>query len=338
MPASKDWKETLGADEDARFTAHAESLRAIQRAVAKGARPSRALHAKGLAGLEATFEVLDGLPSEVAQGLFAKPATYAAYVRFSNGASVRQPDRKGDVRGVAIKLLGVEGEKLIPGLERATTQDFLMIKTAATPFRHVDEFVALVVAAQNPLLLLPRLIGRLGLGRALGILPKLAKGLGQPIASLATTRFYSALPIQWGPYAAHYSLVPTAAPPAGARTPADLGAELAERLRAEPVTYDFAVQLYVDDVKTPIEDASVEWLAEDAPWIHVGRLRLAPRDARSARAEAIAERVETLSFDPWHALREHRPLGNMMRARNVAYRLSTEERKAAGEPEGREIA
>jgi hypothetical protein len=40
-----------------------------------------------------------------------------------------------------------------------------------------------------------------------------------------------------------------------------------------------------------------------------------------------------MSFDPWHALEAHRPLGAMMRARNHAYRVSTKERQAAAEPE-----
>jgi hypothetical protein len=52
----------------------------------------------------------------------------------------------------------------------------------------------------------------------------------------------------------------------------------------------------------------------------------------------VAQLIESFSFDPWHALEEFRPLGNMMRARNAAYRLSTIERKAAPEPDGSELA
>ena len=61
-----------------------------------------------------------GWPSSCASCLFARPGRYRAYVRFSNGASAHQPDGKGDVRGVAIKVLGVAGTKIIPGLETAT--------------------------------------------------------------------------------------------------------------------------------------------------------------------------------------------------------------------------
>lgn len=52
----------------------------------------------------------------------------------------------------------------------------------------------------------------------------------------------------------------------------------------------------------------------------------------SAKGQAAQAAIEKASFDPWHALVEHRPLGNVMRARNHAYRLSTQERGAAGEP------
>jgi hypothetical protein len=62
-----------------------------------------------------------------------------------------------------------------------------------------------------------------------------------------------------------------------------------------------------------------------------------PETGRSLAArQKLSDYVETLSFDPWHALVEHRPLGDMMRARNVAYRVSTQARKAAAEPDGSE--
>jgi hypothetical protein len=42
--------------------------------------------------------------------------------------------------------------------------------------------------------------------------------------------------------------------------------------------------------------------------------------------------VSRLSFDPWHAGEEHRPLGGIMRARRVTYGASVVGRKAAPEP------
>jgi hypothetical protein len=335
MPPTTTWSETISADEPARFERYAEDLRAIQRAVAAaaGGAKSRALHAKQHAGLEAELAVLPDLPEPARIGIFAAPATYRAYVRFSNGAAQRQSDRRPDVRGVAIKVLGVGGKKIIPGMEDMKTQDFLLIQTASTPVRNADEFVALIKAAQSPVLLLPRAIRSFGLARTVQILRRFVKGAGSPIGSLATTRYFSAVPIQWGAYAVHLGLAPHAAAEPGAKTAADLGAELADRLRRGPVVFDLQVQFYVDPTRTPIEDASVEWLERDSPFVTVARLTIPQQDVASAHGRRVAERVETLSFDPWHAPVEFKPLGSMMRARSPAYRLSTQERSAAREPE-----
>ena len=111
---------------------------------------------------------------------------------------------------------------------------------------------------------------------------------------------------------------------------------MADRLRVGPVTYDFQVQFFVDETRTPIEDGAVEWKESDAPFVTIARLTLPVQDPTSERGRKLAETIEGLSFDPWHALEELRPLGNLMRARNPAYRVSTGERKAAREPDGTE--
>ena len=163
-----------------------------------------------------------------------------------------------------------------------------------------------------------------------------AKRFSVPTVSLATTRYFSASPIRFGDYAVHYALTPHARPDAGAKagTSADyLADELAARLRGGPVVYDFQVQFFVDEAKTPIEDASVEWKEADAPFVTVARLTLPRQDVASDAGRRLAVQVEGFSFDPWHAVEELRPLGNIMRARNVAYRVSTGERRAAAEPE-----
>jgi hypothetical protein len=286
-----------------------------------------------------TFEVLGDMPEHARQGLFASPATYPAYVRFSNGAGTKRSDTKGDVRGVAVKVVGVPGKKVIPGMEDKATQDFLLIRTPAIPFRDAHEFVAVVTAAANPALLLPRVIARLGFGRAFELLPKLSKGLGIPMPSLATGRWFSAAPIRFGAHAVHCALDPQRGGDDGApdaTSPDYLHADLAARLSQRALSWDFRVQFYVDETRTPIEDASVEWKESDAPFVTVARLTLPQQDLASPRGRKIASFIETLSFDPWHAKVEHRPLGGIMRARNHAYRLSTEERRAAAEPDGSE--
>lgn len=342
MTPSTDWQEDIAADEGERFLRHAQALRELQRRHATNGKAQRGLHAKPNAGLLAEFTVLPDLPPHAQVGIFAQPGTFRAYARFSNGSGHRQSDRKGDVRGIALKVLGVGGRKLIPGLEDAKTQDFLLIRSSAVPFRHADEFVALVLAAENPALLLPRLVMALGLRRTMQILPKMIKGMGEPMRPLAKTRYFSALPVRWGQHAARYALTPHddpqgTAPPAQAKTAEHLREELAQRLRQGPVTYDFRVQFYCDAARTPIEDASVDWLETDAPYVTVARVVLPQQDVADERGQRLSEFVEGLSFDPWHAPVEFRPLGNVMRARNLAYRESTQERGAAGEPDGEEV-
>ena len=90
---STSWAEKVDPSEGGRFERLAEQLRDLQRARAKGGAAARALHAKASLGVEAELQVLGNLPPHARQGLFAEPATYRAYVRFSNGAGVRQPDK-----------------------------------------------------------------------------------------------------------------------------------------------------------------------------------------------------------------------------------------------------
>lgn len=338
LPPSTAWHEQIAPDEAVRFEAYAEELHQLQRRNAGRDGLSRALHAKGMPGVEAVFTVHADLPDIARVGLFAQPGSFRAFVRFSNGSGAHQNDRKPDIRGIAVKLTGVTGRKLIPGMEDALTQDFLLIRSPATPVRNASEFMALVRASTSPLTGLPRLVRQLGLLRVLDLLRRAARTLG-PIDSLATTRFYSALPIRFGDYAVHYALRPHTLPEPGdcrGRGPDYLAEDLAERLREGPVSYDFQIQFYADPVHTPIEDASVEWQEESAPFITLGHLTLAQQDVSAPAAQKLSAFIEMLSFDPWHALEEFRPLGDMMRARNVAYRVSTQARAAAGEPNGDE--
>lgn len=326
MPAN-DWKELIPDDEAARFERHAAFLGTLQ---AKRAAVGRALHVKANLGVEAEFEVLGDLPDEARHSMFAAPKRYRAVARFSNGSGARQSDRKLDVRGLAVKLFGVDGKKVIPGLEDATTQDFLAIRTPVLPIRHTEEFMALVRAGQTPALLPLRLIGGLGLRRGVRVIRDALAGLKLPQSPLAATSYYSALPIRLGPYAIQFAFTAQDPPsPIKVADATELGDGLAARLREQPVVYGFQIRFYADPIATPIEDASVEW---NTPWMTVGRLTLPVQDPDSPRGKKVAALVEQLAFDPWHAREDLRPLGNIMRARNVAYRTSTQARKAAPEP------
>jgi hypothetical protein len=207
-----------------------------------------------------------------------------------------------------------------------------MIRTPSTPFRNATEFVRVVQAADNPLLLVPTLV-RVGFGRTLQILRAATASLKVPVTSMATLRYWTAAPIRWGAYAARVSLVPQASDPAHA---SGLREDLAARLKAGPVAFTLAVQLYVDAERNSIEDGSADWSEQDSPFVAVADVVLPQQDVTGEQGERVEAFVESLSFDPWHAPVEFRPLGNIMRARSHAYRLSVLERSSAPEPDGSE--
>ena len=172
-------------------------------------------------------------------------------------------------------------------------------------------------------------MSRLRRKQKLSLLKRLQKSVKEPRYALHTNRYFSALPIRFGPYAAKFSWRPLGAM-ATRSVSDDLGAELATRLEHEPVQWAFDVQLFADEISTPIEDPTVEW---QTPWVQLGVLTLPPQSVQSPPGQQLVAWGEGLSFDPWHAQVELRPLGAMMRARNVAYRVSTQARKASSEPE-----
>lgn len=335
MNPSTDWKEVIAPDESARFSGYVQRLRAMQQGNARNGKPWRALHAKALAGAEAEFSVLPNLPEHARVGLFKTPATYKAYVRYSSGSARPQADQKPDVRGFALKVVGLPAE----GTSKTSTQDFLGNRGASIPFRNTQEFVNFVLAAQKPLWLLPKLFWHFGLRGTFRVLGRLVKSLKEPPVPLAQMPFHSELPIKFGAYAARFAFFPASAATDAAqdRTSRDyLGEDLGSRLRQGPVDYDFKVQFFVDEVRTPIEDGSVEWLEQDAPFITVARLRLTQQDFASARGRSVSSFIEGLSFNPWNASEDFRPLGDLMRSRRLVYQDSSLTRQGQGEPDGRE--
>ena len=89
---------------------------------------TRDAHAKGYCALKANFEILPKLPKEYAQGIYAKPARHEAVIRFSNGSSRVAADNKlGLSQGLAIKVFGVKGDKLLPDEPDSPNFDYNLI-------------------------------------------------------------------------------------------------------------------------------------------------------------------------------------------------------------------
>jgi hypothetical protein len=93
---------------------------------ADGRHAIRSVHAKSHGIFTGTFEILSGLPEELAQGFFAKPSTRAAVLRFSTIPGDLLDDSISTPRGLAMKIIGVEGARLEES-EQDQNQDFLMV-------------------------------------------------------------------------------------------------------------------------------------------------------------------------------------------------------------------
>lgn len=313
---STGWQERPGADEPERYARFARQFAEVQARKSLRHGTGRALHRKQLTAAQGTLEVLDGLPAYARYGLFELPGVHEVWVRLSNGGLDKEPDRKPDVRGFAMRVFGVHGDSAL-GSGRVGSQDFTLINQEVFAFAGSTEFVDFVVAASRGNgSLLKHIVSRYGFAapRQLARMLRLA---GKAFSGFATEPLFSTLPMANGPYAARVRLLPAAAngkPARGASK--DWAADFSARLANDPLHWDLQLQFYVDEARTPIENASVNWTT---PYTTVARLMLPQQEAGSVGGRALAQRVETMAFDPWHALAEHRPLGDVQRARRAVY-------------------
>jgi hypothetical protein len=326
MPPSTEWREQLDGDEERRFAAFAERIAAIQQKKSLKFGAGRAFHRKQLLALRARLEVLPDLPPHASQGLFAKPGSYDAWVRLSNGGADIASDRKPDVRGFAVRVLGVTGPGALGGTTQA--QDFVLINRQVFGFSKPDEFVELVLALfTGPLALLRHITRRYGLVRGIKRLSEVVKSIARPFGGFASESFFSAAPIANGPYAVRVRLRPEGVTPtADGKAASDWAADLRAHLQRGPLQYALQLQFYTDDTTTPIEDAAVDWAESSAPYVTVGRLTIPQQSLDDAAAQQLARDIDRATFDPWEALVEHRPLGGIMRARKHAYFASQKTR------------
>ena len=94
-----------------------------EKTLADGGHAIKSVHAKSHGFLQGYLEVDAGLPAELAQGLFAKPRRYPVVIRISTIPGDILDDSVSTPRGMAVKVIGVEGERL-EGSENDVTQDF----------------------------------------------------------------------------------------------------------------------------------------------------------------------------------------------------------------------
>ena len=293
----------------------------------------RDAHAKAHGCVTATFTVRDDLPETLRTGVFVPGREYKAWIRFSNGNAALQADDEKDARGMAIKLMGVEGEKLLPsppGARPLETQDFLMINHPVFFNRNVAEYEGFIryqadgsqfgyfFRDANPLdwQLRELVIGSQLLGR---------------ISSPLQTQYHSmtayALGVDAGsdvsppPYrgAMKYSARSCTRKLPGKVDRSDpdyLRRALAEHLGREEACFEFLVQVQNPDKNMPIEDPTVKWKTADAPFLAVASIRIPPQEFDTPERNRFCE---DLSFTPWRGHVDHRPLGGLNRIRKAVY-------------------
>jgi len=274
----------------------------------------RDAHPKMHGVVKAEFVVEPDLPEELRIGVFRESRTFQAWIRFSNQNATMQADIKNDIRGMAIKLMGVPGHKLLEQEEDDETQDFIVISTNIFVTRDVQEFDALIKAITTGILPMVWFFlthWRVGLN-----LFKSMKKFANPLQM----RYWSTTPYLFGSNAVKYSAIPQSpATDSIPKNPTDdfLREAMIRQLTQAGVKFDFAVQLQSDPDTMPIEDPGKAWSEIVSPFRKVATIHILQQEFDSA---AQREFGENLSFTPWHSLPEHRPLGGINRARKVVYR------------------
>jgi hypothetical protein len=325
----------------------------------------RGVHAKDHGCVKAVFEVVRDLDPAYRIGVFAEPGKrYDAWVRYSNAATLVLPDdpngRDGKPtagsRGMAVKLIGVTGNPLLPP-HGALTQDFLMVNHPVFPFANVEDYEVLseVLAdpdnKENP----AKFFGILATKdtetqqrakTTLGIVGRIqapsesGKGFQPQPACPVDCRYFSAAPFLFGDGSVmKYSAVPIDPPTGTTPKVADpnyLRTALIERLRvidgAKPVVFEFKVQRRDPstlDLATDIENVCTEWPEDKYPFVKVATLTIPPQRFNSPESQSACE---NLTFSPWQGLAEHRPLGGINRMRKAVYEASTLIRHLPKEP------
>jgi hypothetical protein len=330
----------------------------------------RSVHVKDHGCVTARFKIIDTLPPDLRVGVFATPGhEYDAYVRFSNAAVAHGPDSlvgndgvpKHGSRGMAVKLLGVNGAPLVPTFG-PVTQDFLMTNQPVFAFSNIEDYAAL-----NQILLADRdqpdrfFAERVRIKngapdltdsmtqRALGSL-KIVKRVQSavmppayqvPPASPVDNRYFSAAPFLFGDdRVMKFSASPVS--PSSATAP-DVGdadylrKALHKRLNASgarDIVFEFQVQVreaseLADKIATDIEDACFEWDEQRFPFVTVATITIPPQDFDTEKQRVVCER---LIFTPWHGLLQHRPLGGINRLRLAVYEASAHRRLMPKEP------
>ena len=317
-------QETLLPNEEQLIDAVIEQFRSfLHRTYAPG-QALRAGNTKTYGLVRATLAVSGDLPAPFRHGLFAEPRTYRCWVRFGGPGPLAPPDIDDfGVLSLAVKVLGVPGPKLID--DEHHTQDLFGLTSRVFTTRDLATNLNLHRWNFD--------------GAALGHFlhprnPHLSELVLQAVearvhSSPLETPYWSCVPYLLGEgRAMQYRFCPQAPcrTPVPLHPPPDyLRDAMRTTLDHHGVSFDLCVQRQTDPARMPIENASVVWPDALSPPVKVATLHIPEQRFDSPQQEAFAG---NLSFNPWHAVPEHRPLGSLNRARRRLYLELSAERQA----------
>jgi hypothetical protein len=316
-------EERIQPDEEASLQSIIDTFKAQMRGLWKPGGFERGGNTKTHGIVRAEFIVHDGLPPQFRHGIFALPKTYRAWVRFSGPGPYVTPDID-DVgfMSISIKLLGVPGPKLMD--EEKHTLDMFGVSTPTfvTPDTKANAQLQ-VESLKNA-----QIFYFLNFHR-----PHVADFIMQALfiktqSSPFEAPYFSCVPYLLGEgQAMQYSVWPksrkrTKIPRLPLRPPDDyLRNAMVASLQAGDVEFDIRLQRQTDSHLMPLENNGVLWPERLSPRVSVATLRLPKQKFDSPAQMEFAKR---LSYNPWHCIAEHRPLGNQSRARKRMYEsLST---------------
>lgn len=273
----------------------------------------RQFHAKMHGCVKATFTVLPDIPINFQHGFLIPAKQYDCWIRFSNGRSSVVDDRKADLRGMAIKLLNVPGEMLMQDHSMPQSQDFLLVSYPTLMSASVADFKKNIYAICNGFL------GAVKFGINPANWPAVIRTVQsmKKCDSVLSLTYYSVSPYRLGAQeqAVKYAAIP-ARRSSLQKVDKDtnfLRKQMQSELSQHSVSFDFMLQLQEDPKKEPIENPCVEWKSR---WQKVATIEIPPQQFDTPERNSFAE---SLTYSPWHSLKEHQPLGGVNRARRAVY-------------------
>ncbi|MFE9789701.1 catalase family protein [Nocardia salmonicida] len=310
-----------------------------ERAYRKYKRGLRDAHAKSHGILRGELTVPAGLPPELAQGMFATPATYPVIARLSSTSGVIRSDQLRGVRGLGIKVLGIHGPRAMPE-DEAITQDFIMVTHREFLFADAHAYLTKGMPTAWALARLPDMALRAGSDLVAALNTHVLRRIGRsvppnlgvfvaPNTHILGETFFTSAPLRYGDYVAKLLYVPVSPevvalqgrpvdPDAGVNAHQDL---IVDFFAGHSATYELRAQLCTDAATMPIEDATVPWPEDESPHRTIATIRFDVQDPYTPQRRAYGDDV--LSFNSWRGLDTHRPLGSINRLKKRVYEASS---------------